>query len=89
MVIPHVINGRNKLFFFGDYKGIGRRQGSVFTNSVPTEMERGSGYTDLTELITTQAGNATSSDVLWTNVPVRHCFCPPRRVRWCVGRRTL
>jgi len=64
VVIPHVINGRNKLFFFGDYEGLRRRQGSVFTNSVPTDLERNSGFTNLSELITTQTGNATKTDVL-------------------------
>lgn len=64
VVIPHVIDGRNKLFFFGDYEGLRRRQGSVFTNSVPTALERSSGYSNLSELITDQAGNATTTDVL-------------------------
>src|SRR5262249_55490840 len=52
IVIPHVYNGRNKLFFFGDYEGLRRRQGSVFTTSVPTNLERSSGYTNFAELIT-------------------------------------
>jgi len=46
IVIPHVYNGRNKLFFFGDYEGLRRRQGSVFTTSVPTDLERSSGFRD-------------------------------------------
>ncbi|HEV2424266.1 MAG TPA: TonB-dependent receptor [Terriglobia bacterium] len=64
VVIPHVINGRNKLFFFGDYEGLRRRQGSVFTNSVPTGLERDSGFSNLSELVTEQAGNSTTTDVL-------------------------
>ena len=69
VVIPHIYNGRNKLFFFGDYEGLRRVQGSVFTNSVPTALERGSGYTDLAELIVDQAGNSASTDSLGRTVP--------------------
>jgi len=76
VVIPHKFDGRNKLFFFGDYEGLRRRQGSVFTNSVPTGLERSSGYTNLAELITTQTGNATSSDVLGRTFPFDTVFDP-------------
>jgi hypothetical protein len=69
VVIPHVINGRNKLFFFGDYEGLRRRQGSVFTNSVPTGLESGSGFTNLAEIITEQTGNAVNKDVLGRKLP--------------------
>lgn len=69
VVIPHVYNGRNKLFFFGDYEGLRRVQGSVFTNSVPTSLERGSGYSNLAELITDQTGNSPSTDVLGRSFP--------------------
>ncbi|MGH9438967.1 MAG: carboxypeptidase regulatory-like domain-containing protein, partial [Terriglobia bacterium] len=51
VVIPHVYNGRNKLFFFGDFELLRRRQGSVFTNSVPTPLERSSGFTNLSDVI--------------------------------------
>ncbi|HET9177888.1 MAG TPA: carboxypeptidase-like regulatory domain-containing protein [Terriglobia bacterium] len=64
IVIPHVVNGRDKLFFFGDYEALRRIQGSVFTNSVPTDLERGSGFTNLAELITDQGGNSPSTDSL-------------------------
>lgn len=76
VVIPHVINGRNKLFFFGDYEGLRRRQGSVFTNSVPTDLERSSGYTNLSELVTEQTGNATTTDVLKRVFPYGAVFDP-------------
>jgi hypothetical protein len=49
VVIPHVYNGRNKLFFFGDVEFLRRRQGSVFANSVPTPLEVASGYTNLAD----------------------------------------
>lgn len=76
VVIPHVINGRNKLFFFGDYEGLRRRQGSVFTNSVPTALERSSGFSNLAELITEQQGNANSQDVLGRIFPFDTVFDP-------------
>jgi Carboxypeptidase regulatory-like domain/TonB dependent receptor/TonB-dependent Receptor Plug Domain len=56
VVIPHVFNGKNKVFFFGDYEGLRRIQGTVLTGSVPTVAERNSGYTNLTDLITFQSG---------------------------------
>ena len=68
VVIPHVINGRNKVFFFGDFEALRRRQGSIETGSVPTMAERNSGYTDLTDLITGQSG--THSDKLGRTMPL-------------------
>jgi hypothetical protein len=76
VVIPHKFNGRNKLFFFGDYEGTRRRQGSVFTNSVPTALEKASGYTNLSELITEQTGNVSSTDVLGRTFPFGTVFDP-------------
>ncbi|HKS96214.1 MAG TPA: carboxypeptidase-like regulatory domain-containing protein, partial [Terriglobia bacterium] len=76
VAIPHVINGRNKLFFFGDYEGTRRRQGSVFSNSVPTALQRASGYTNLAELITLQAGNISSTDALNRTFPFGTVFDP-------------
>ena len=67
VVIPHVINGRNKLFFFGDYEGLRRVQGTILTGSVPTLAERNSNYTDFTDLITGQSG--TSTDALGRIIP--------------------
>ncbi|HTG60509.1 MAG TPA: hypothetical protein VMG63_14025, partial [Terriglobia bacterium] len=69
VVIPHHFDGRNKLFFFGDYEGLRRVQGSVFTNSVPTALEGSSGFTNLAELITEQTGNVASTDVLNRTFP--------------------
>jgi hypothetical protein len=64
VVIPHIINGRNKLFFFADYEGLRRVQGTVLTGTVPTNAEIGSGYTNFQDLITGQSG--TLSDDLCT-----------------------
>ncbi|MEJ2008783.1 MAG: carboxypeptidase-like regulatory domain-containing protein [Acidobacteriota bacterium] len=60
---------RNKLFFFGDYEALRRRQGSVFTSSVPTALERGSGYTNFSDLIVNQAGSAPETDALGREFP--------------------
>jgi outer membrane receptor protein involved in Fe transport len=63
---------KNKVFFFGDYEGLRRLQGTVFTSSVPTMAERDSGYTDLSDLI--QAG--THSDLLGRTFPRGTIFDP-------------
>jgi hypothetical protein len=76
VVIPHVFNGRDKLFFFGDYEALRRVQGSVFTNSVPTDLERNSGYTNLAELVVDQTGNSTSTDLLGRTFPFGTIFDP-------------
>jgi len=67
VVIPHVFDGRNKVFFFGDYEGLRRRQGVPHKGAVPTDTERNSGYTNLQELITAQSG--TETDVLGRTMP--------------------
>lgn len=76
VVIPHVYNGRDKLFFFGDIEFTRRRQGSVFTNSVPTALERSSGFTNLADVILGQTnaaclanGNCTTTDNLGRVMP--------------------
>ena len=58
---------KNKVFIFGDYEGLRRRQGSPHTGSVPTALERSSGYTDFQEIITGQTG--TQTDLLGRTMP--------------------
>jgi Carboxypeptidase regulatory-like domain/TonB dependent receptor/TonB-dependent Receptor Plug Domain len=43
---------KNKVFFFGDYEGLRRVQGTIQTGSVPTVADRSSGFTNLSDLIT-------------------------------------
>ena len=62
VVIPHVYNGRDKLFFFGDAEITRRRQGSVFTNTVPTDLERSSNFTNLSDSILGQTNAACLSN---------------------------
>jgi hypothetical protein len=66
VVIPHLFDGRNKVFFFGDYEGFKRRQGVPHTGGVPTALERSSGYTNFTELL--QSG--TQKDALGRTLPL-------------------
>jgi len=68
VVIPHVFDGRNKIFFFGDLEILRRRQGTVQSGAVPTLAERNSGYTDLQDLITLQSG--THTDILGRTMPI-------------------
>jgi len=60
---------KNKIFIFGDYEGLRRRQGSPHTGGVPTNLERSSGYTNFTELITGQSG-PPQTDALNRTMPI-------------------
>jgi Carboxypeptidase regulatory-like domain/TonB dependent receptor len=69
VVIPHVFNGRNKVFFFGDYEGLRRVQGETSTGSVPTVADRNSWNAasatspiNLQDLITQQTGTILESE---------------------------
>jgi hypothetical protein len=70
VVIPKLYNGKNKLFFFGDYEGLRRVQGTILTGSVPTAAERASGYTNFQDLITGQSSAAPRADALGRLIPV-------------------
>ena len=70
VVIPKLFNGRNKVFFFGDYEGLRRVQGTILTGSVPTDAERASGFTNFQDLITGQASSAPRTDDLGRLIPV-------------------
>src|SRR6202140_3143208 len=69
VVIPKVFNGRNKLFFFGDYEGFRRVQGTVLTGSVPSAAERASGYTDFQDMIAAQTSQQPIMDPLGRLIP--------------------
>jgi hypothetical protein len=74
LTIPHVYNGKDKTFFFGDYEGTRLRQASPFVSTVPTAAERTSGYTDFQELIAGQSG--TRTDLLGRSFPLGTVFDP-------------
>jgi hypothetical protein len=68
---------KNKVFFFGDYEGLRRIQGTVLTGSVPTAAEissLGTSTADFTDLITGQSG--TQKDYLGRTSPVGTVYDP-------------
>ena len=58
---------KNKLFYFGDYEGLRRVQGTASSGNVPTALERSSGYTDLSDILTQSAG-AARTDLLGRSI---------------------
>ena len=60
---------KDKLFFFGDYEGLRRVQGTTQSGNVPTLNEVNSNYTNLADLIAKNAG-ATQTDSLGRIVPL-------------------
>jgi hypothetical protein len=56
---------KNKVFWFGDYEGLRRVQGTPQNAPVPTSLEASSGYTNLSDLVTTQ----TQTDLLSRTIP--------------------
>jgi Carboxypeptidase regulatory-like domain len=54
---------KNKVFFFGDYQGTRRVQGTSVNPQVPTATERSSGFTNLQDVLTQNQG-ATRKDIL-------------------------
>ena len=72
VVIPKLFNGRNKVFFFADYQGTRRRQGSIQTGTVPTAAEVASGYLNYSDLITdpTQSSLSPRTDALGRSIGV-------------------
>ncbi len=78
VVIPHVFNGSNKLFFFADYEGFRRVQGTVSSGTVPTLAERNSWNStatmvDFSDLLT-QSGSST--DILGRSFKTGQIFDP-------------
>jgi len=61
---------KNKVFYFGDYEGWRRVQGNTQSGvSVPTVVERNSGYTNLADIITGQ-GTTSRADALGRQIPL-------------------
>jgi len=61
LVVPHLYDGKNKTFIFGDYEATRIRQGNVFVSTVPTAAERASGFTDFSSLLAGQSGSRTDA----------------------------
>jgi Carboxypeptidase regulatory-like domain len=64
---------KDKTFFFMDYEGTRIRQAVPSTNTVPTALERSSGFTNFSELLT-QGG--TRTDVLGRTYALGQIFDP-------------
>ncbi len=58
---------KNKLFYFGDYEGLRRVQGTASSGNVPTALEQSSGFTNLSDILTQSAG-AARTDVLGRSI---------------------
>lgn len=66
---------KNKTFFFADYEGTRIRQGVPETGyKVPTALERNSGFTNFSDLITLQSGSL--QDALGHSYPLGTIFDP-------------
>ena len=65
---------RNKTFWFGDYEGTRIRQAAPQTATVPTALERSSGFTNLSDLVNSQTGSYT--DALGRSFPTGTVFDP-------------
>lgn len=47
VILPKIVNGKNKLFFFGDYEGTKIRQTSNTVSTLPTPLMRTGDFTEL------------------------------------------
>jgi len=60
---------KNKIFFFGDYEGFRRVQGTVSTGTVPTAAEQSSTFTNLADILNANASSAARADALGRSIP--------------------
>lgn len=77
---------KNKTFFFGDFEGTRIRQGRSITASVPTAVERASGYTDFADLITRNGNRTRGTDLLGRTVLIGQIFDPATTRRVTAGQ---
>jgi hypothetical protein len=57
--IPRVYDGRDRTFFFFDFQRTLITRADAFTDTIPTDLMRNSGFTNLQDLITGSSGRAT------------------------------
>ena len=76
-----------KTFWFADYEGSVIRQARTWVRSVPTALQRSSGFTDFSDLISLQSGTV-GADLLGRTFPRGTVFDPAttREVRVGTGR---
>lgn len=77
---------KNKTFFFGDFEGSRIRQGRSITASVPTALEKASGYTDFSDLITRQGNRSRGTDLLGRGILLGTIFDPATTRRVTAGQ---
>jgi hypothetical protein len=65
---------KDKVFFFGDYEGTRIRQAIPYLSTVPTSLERSSGYTNLSDLLS--QGGTQGPDALGRTFPLGTVFDP-------------
>lgn len=61
VTLPHLYRGKDKTFFFVDYQHTAVDAAASFTETVPTNNIRNSGFTDLQDLITYNSGTNTDA----------------------------
>ncbi|MGB6132348.1 MAG: carboxypeptidase-like regulatory domain-containing protein [Acidobacteriaceae bacterium] len=61
VLVPRLYNGHGKTFFFFDYQGTRIAQDNSDVVTVPTAVERSSGFTDFSDLIAGQSGTKTDA----------------------------
>src|SRR5271157_951795 len=62
---------KNKVFYFGDYQGFRRVQGNTSSGlTVPTELQRNSGYTDFSDILAANASAMPRTDALGRSIAV-------------------
>jgi hypothetical protein len=59
---------KNKMFFFGDFEGLRRVEGSVSTGAVPSNLMASSGYTNLSEILAAQSTATPLTDDLGRSI---------------------
>jgi hypothetical protein len=74
---------RSKFFFFGDYQGTRRVQGTSVAAPVPTPAERNSNFTNLQDVLTLNAG-AAKTDILGRSIQ-RGTVLDPGTTRFVAG----
>ena len=75
---------KNKTFWFGDYEGTRIRQAGPQTATVPTALERNSGFTNFSDLTTLQTGSYT--DTLGRTFPAGTIFDPATTTKLANGQ---
>lgn len=77
---------KSKTFFFGDFEATRIRQGRSIVASVPTALQKASGYTDFSDLITRQGNRVRGTDLLGRSILQGTIFDPATTRRVTSGQ---